>query len=157
MGVLRGRLTDSADRIAGVVIALFGVWFLWQAAILREGPGYAAVGPRVFPIIVGFGILASGVALAIFPPPETEAEAEVEARPDWRTLAGAMAILAGYVVLFQPLGFVVASTAFIGASSWNLGSTHWRRDLAAGLATSVAAYLVFTSFLGLELPAGPLP
>lgn len=143
MDVLRGRLADSADRLAGATIGVFGAWFLWQAAILREGPGYAAVGPRVFPVIVGLGILASGLALGASPTRRPEAESDIGPERDWRTLAGAAAILAGYIVLFQPLGFVVASTLFLAASSWNLGSRSLRRDMVAGLLTSAAAYLVF--------------
>ena len=58
-------LGRHADTIAGGLIALFGAWFLWEATILREGPGYVAVGPRVFPLIVGAGLLLSGMAVLL--------------------------------------------------------------------------------------------
>ena len=154
----RARLGVAPDRLAGVVIVVFGAWFLWQAATLREGPGYAAIGPRAFPLLVGVGILGSGIALAAAPPRHTEPSDEDALPPvDYRTLLGAGAILAGYVILFAPVGFILASTAFVVASSWNLGSRSVGRDLAAGFATSLVAYVVFTRLLGLELPGGPLP
>lgn len=155
--VLRGRLADSADRLAGATIGVFGAWFLWQAAILREGPGYAAVGPVCSRLSSASASWRAGWHLGVSPTRRPEAESDVEPERDWRTLAGAAAILAGYVVLFQPLGFVVASTLFLAANSWNLGSRSFRRDIVAGPLTSAAAYLVFTYLLGLELPAGPLP
>lgn len=62
----------GADRLAGAAITLLGVWFLWQAFGMPERPGAGAVGPRVFPIIVGLGILASGIALLLSRPERDE-------------------------------------------------------------------------------------
>jgi putative tricarboxylic transport membrane protein len=153
----------APDCLGGGVIVLFGVWCLWQATLLREGPGYAAVGPRVFPLLVSGGILLSGMALILShhdAPSAVAVESVVadteDAPADWPTLIGAAGMLAGYLLLFQVLGFVFASTAFLVGCSWVLGSRSPIRDLAAGLGTSLIAYLVFTRLLGLELPAGPL-
>jgi putative tricarboxylic transport membrane protein len=157
----------NADVLAGIGIVVLGAWFLWQALILREGPGYAAVGPRVFPVVVGLGLLLSGLAISItaawalrrlgaagtMAPP---IEGETAEPTDWRTLIAEAAVLAGYVALFLPLGFILASTAFLVASARILGSRSPLRDLASGLGLSIVAYLVFTRLLGLELPAGLL-
>jgi putative tricarboxylic transport membrane protein len=155
------RVVKSPDAIAGAAIALFACWFLWQATALREGPGYAAVGPRVFPVIVGTGFLVSGLALLLSGlggarRPETDAAAEGEAPTDWSTLLAMAGLLALYVVLFRPLGFILTSAAFLLAGAWVLGSRAWARDLAAGAMVSIATYMVFARLLGLELPAGPL-
>ena len=179
---LRTRL--SPDRLAGVLIAVLGAWILWQAFALQVGPGHAAVGPRVFPIIVGLGILASGVALALSRPQHTpeavpgevggvaanalehdalehgaghaEAEAAAEEPIDWATLGWMAALLAVYIAAYIPLGFPIASALFLIAGARVLGSRAWLRDLIAGVVVSLAAYVVFTSLLGLELPGGSL-
>jgi putative tricarboxylic transport membrane protein len=177
------RSSLSSDLVAGLAIALFGAWFLWQGTLLRAGPGYAAIGPRVFPLIVGAGLLGSGLAIllgALAAPrermapapagerasggPDRAAGRAAEAGPaeepayetDWRTLLGVAALLAAYVLLFRPLGFILTSAAFLPAGARILGSDLWRRDLLAGVLLSVATYAVFTFLLGLELPAGPL-
>jgi putative tricarboxylic transport membrane protein len=141
----------SPDRAAGVVITLVGAWFLWQAFQFREGPGYAAIGPRVFPAIVGLGLLASGAALAVFAAREPNSGLEL----DWRRLAMLAAALAVYVAMYLPLGFPLASLLFFVAGAWVLGSRALLRDAAAGLALVVVVFLVFTRLLGIPLPAGP--
>lgn len=189
-------LGRHADTIAGVLIALFGAWFLWEATLLREGPGYAAVGPRVFPLIVGTGLLVSGLAVLVGGlrhsrgggdvVPATSAasatgvadagtrgasavpvdraaddgdeqRASSEGLPtDWRTL-GLMAVaLAGLILLWRPLGFILTATLFLVAGARVLGSRSLIRDVVAGVLVSVGTYALFTRLLGLELPAGPL-
>ena len=159
------RRLASADRLAGLVIILFGAWFLWQATELRQGPGYAAVGPRVFPTVVGCGLLASGLALLlvrqrradeVLPADTDPAVREREPAADWPTLVLVVVLLAGYIVLFRPLGFVIASSLFLVGGAWALGSRAPLRDLVAGILLSVVVYAVFTRLLTLELPGGPI-
>ena len=157
------RILASPDRLAGLVVALFGAWFLWQANELGEGPGYAAVGPKVFPIIVGLGLLGSGLALlAAGSRAPTQAADGADAGDeaglpvDWPTLGGLAGLLAAYVLLFQPLGFLLTSALFLPAGAWVLGNRAHGRAVLAGVLLSVTVYLVFTRLLGLELPAGPL-
>ncbi len=161
------------DAVAALAVVLLGAWWLWQSNGLREGPGYAAVGPRTFPIIIAVGLLGGGAALALaavrgsrsdraaaIPADTTDVAAETEAEDaapsaDWPTLLATAGVLAVYLALFQPLGFVIASTALMAAGARVLGSRAWRRDLLSGLAVSLVTFLIFTRLLGLELPTGP--
>ncbi|MBA2449689.1 MAG: tripartite tricarboxylate transporter TctB family protein [Chloroflexi bacterium] len=174
------RSARFAEVLAAGVVVLLGVWTLWQAMELRQGPGYAAVGPRIFPMVVGVGFLVAGAALLLgglrrgdpalapAPPPAslakptaTSADDALDEDPsaaptDWPTLAGVAALLAGYVALFLPLGFIISSALLLVGGARVLGSRSPIRDIAAGVLVSLAAYLVFTRLLGLELPPGPL-
>ena len=143
----------NAERAAGALIGLFGAWFLWQALQFREGPGFAAVGPRLFPVLVGIGLIASGLAVAIF---ARSSEPNAEAEADWRTLLLIAAVLAVYLALYMPLGFPLASIAFFVAAAWALGSRAPLRDVLSGVVLVVVVYLLFTRLLGIDLPAGPL-
>ncbi len=62
---MKASSQQLADGIAGLAIVAFGAWFLWQATSLRAGPGYAAVGPKTFPIIVGLVLLGSGLGVLL--------------------------------------------------------------------------------------------
>lgn len=158
----------TPTRIVGVVIVVFGAWLLWQAVGLREGPGYAAVGPKTFPIIVGVGIILSGLGIVLARSNTTDsAESVVDGggtavsddapeRHDWRTLALFATLLALYIAFFLPLGFVACATLLFVAGAWVLGSRSWIRDFAAGVSVSLVTYVVFTALLGLDLPTGPL-
>ena len=145
---------------AGLVVALLGAWFFTQATQLRAGPGYAAVGPRVFPMMVGGGLVAAGLGVLLGQLRSRRAAVEVPEElavpPDWVTLGTVAALLAAYVALFEPLGFVLSSAVFLPACAWALGSRSPVRDILAGVGVAVVAYVVFTWLLGLELPEGPL-
>jgi putative tricarboxylic transport membrane protein len=151
------------ERVVGAAIALFGGWFLWQAGSLREGPGYAAIGPRVFPVIVGLGLLLSGLALLLqrgsvgVGVVDREDSAGDSVEPIvWPSLTQVAALLAAYVVAFLPLGFIVSSTIFVVGGARVLGSQRWVRDLTVAVLLSAMSYGVFTFLLGLDLPGGPL-
>jgi putative tricarboxylic transport membrane protein len=153
--------TPIAEPLAGAAIVVLGGWVLWHAYGLREGPGYAAIGPRVFPVIVGAGFLASGLAVLASGwrsrrPAASDEPHEQETALDWSTLAAMGALLAVYILLFAPLGFIVSSAAFLIAGAWALGSRSQVRDLIVGILLSGLTYVVFTRLLGLELPEGPL-
>lgn len=153
----------TVERVTALAIIVLGAWFIWQATELRQGPGYAAVGPRVFPTIVGCGLLGSGLALlltargrdgtAVAGAPD-DGDGTVAA--DWRTLLGIAALLAAYVLLFHRIGFVIASALFLAGGAWTLGSRTPLRDLLIGLLLSLLVYAVFTQLLTLDVPAGPI-
>ena len=168
---MKASSQQLADGIAGLAIVLFSAWFLWQATTLRAGPGYAAVGPKTFPIIVGLVLLGSGLGVLLglwrdgrreVPPTEAEGpDAEVVegaegVGTDWPTLLGVAGLLAAYIALYKALGFILASIVLLPAGARVLGSRAPLRDLLAGVGLSLAIYVVFTRLLGLELPAGPL-
>jgi putative tricarboxylic transport membrane protein len=153
----------AAELLIGAAIVAVGGWVLWQAFGMREGPGYAAVGPRIFPIIVGVGFALSGLAVVasagrawLMQPSNRNADSEPADPADWSTLAAIAVLLAVYVLLFPSLGFIIASAAFLVAGAWALGSRSPLRDAAAGVLLSGITYVVFTRLLGLELPEGPL-
>ena len=64
--------------------------------------------------------------------------------------------LAGLIVLWRPLGFILTAALFLVAGAWVLGSRSPIRDILAGVLVAVGTYALFTRLLGLELPTGPL-
>ncbi len=75
---------------------------------------------------------------------------------DWPTLLSVAGLLAAYIALYKPLGFILASIVLLPAGARVLGSRAPLRDVITGVALTLAIYFIFTRLLGLELPAGPL-
>lgn len=65
-------------------------------------------------------------------------------------------MLLAYAELFEPLGFVIATTLFEPFLARLLRAS-WLRSAAFGVATGVVGYLLCAGLLNLNLPAGPLP
>lgn len=149
------------ELLLGLGVALLGLFVLIETQAIPVSPAYARVGPRVFPTLVGAVTLAVGLALALQVwrargrPPGPRAE---PAQPPvaWR---GPALITAGLLLqglLFEPAGFVLASTLLVVLVGAGFGSRRWIRDLAVGLVLSVVAFEGFTRGLALSLPAGVL-
>jgi putative tricarboxylic transport membrane protein len=159
---------DHARRSASaIVVALaavgLGGFVIQQALSGTQEPSYATVGPGVFPLIIGAGLVAVGLGLL----PQALAGAW---RVTWIETSNAdakaaapsplaMVLLIGIalvlnVVLMQPAGFVLASTALFVCVTRAFGSRRLALDAALGLLCTGAIYVVFTRGLGLSLPAG---
>jgi putative tricarboxylic transport membrane protein len=153
MASIRGlRLGEAV--LAAFVLAL-GVFVAVETAMLRGGPGYAAIGPKLFPWLVAAGLLLVGLALLY------EARAGAVAQPAGfqLDLPPAVAVTAGLVlqmVLMKPAGFVIASAALFVAVAYAFGSRRLALNAAVGLVLCAVTYVAFTRGLGLVLPAGLL-
>jgi putative tricarboxylic transport membrane protein len=150
---MRGlRLGEAV--VAGFIL-LLGLYVAVETAMLRTGPGYAAIGPKLFPWLVAAGLLVVGVALLY------EARAGAVAQPAGfdLDLPPAVAVTAGLVlqmVLMKPAGFVIATAVLFVAVAYALGSRRIVLNTAVGLVLCAVTYLAFTRGLGLALPAGAL-
>jgi putative tricarboxylic transport membrane protein len=150
---MRGlRLGEAV--LAGFVL-LLGLFVAVETALLRIGPGYAAIGPKLFPWLVAAGLLLVGGALLY------EARAGAVAHPAGfeLDLPPALAVTAGLVlqmILMRPAGFVLASTVLFVAVSHAFGSRRLALNVAVGVVLCLVTYVGFRWGLGLILPAGVL-
>ena len=143
------------EAILAAFVLLLGAFVAVETAMLRAGPGYSAIGPKLFPWLVAAGLLLVGLALL------HEARAGAVAQPAGfeLDLPPPLAVTAGLVlqmVLMKPAGFVVASAVLFVAVAYALGSRRFVLNAAVGLVLCAATYVAFTRGLGLVLPAGVL-
>ena len=151
--------TARGLRLGEAILAVFvlglGLFVAVETALLRTGPGYAAIGPKLFPWLVAAGLLVVGAALLY------EARAGAVAHPAGfdLDLPPPLMVSAGLVLqmlLMRPAGFVLATTVLFVAVTRALGSRRLVLDLAVGFVLCLAAYVAFRWGLGLILPAGVL-
>jgi putative tricarboxylic transport membrane protein len=143
------------EAVLAAFILVLGAFVAVETALLRTGPGYAAIGPKLFPWLVAAGLLLVGIALL------HEARAGAAAHPAGfdLDLPPALAVTVGLVlqmVLIRPAGFVVATAVLFVAVAYALGSRRFALNAAVGLVLCAVTYVVFTRGLGLVLPAGVL-
>jgi putative tricarboxylic transport membrane protein len=102
-----------------------------------------------YPYVVGLGLLMSLVWLAL--KRRSEPSRPLEPIDSRGVIATALLILA-YVLLFERIGYVVATSAMIFCTARILNSRNWRRDAIASVIVSGAAYFVFETLLKKGLP-----
>jgi putative tricarboxylic transport membrane protein len=158
-----------SDRFTGLFLIALGGVSAYGGSRLPPVPGQQ-VGPNVFPMVVGAGLIVCGalIALGIGRHFEDEAEADLAAHsaPEasrsatgwWRGLMGLVppGLLLFYVFAVDRLGFLVTAAAIVLTASLALGA---RLRLAVPLAIGAPLFvhLVFSKLLRVPLPPGLVP
>jgi putative tricarboxylic transport membrane protein len=143
------------EALLAAAVLLLGVFLAVETAWLRTGPGYAAVGPKLFPWLVAAGLVLIGVTL-LREARSGEVEHPVGFDLDLPPLLLVTAGLVAQMLLMRLAGFVIASSLLFVAVARAFGSRRLLRDAAIGVVLCAVVYLAFTRGLGLTLPAGPL-
>lgn len=153
--------------IGGVLLAL-GLGICIGTFSVGALPGQDSLGPRLFPVLIGGGLIILGLANAWHgwvvmragaPIPETAlipgTEAELVHEPgDWPTLLWVVAGLCVGAAGYKLIGFVPSAWAVFALTARGFAG-HWsKRDAVIGLIVVLIAFIGFTRGLGLPLPIG---
>lgn len=158
-----GKAVDRAQYLVVAVCVLVGAFLVYSALTLPGG--YAKVdpvGPKLFPMVVGVGLLVLAAILALAIPRGSKGEADAGEdidpdRPsDWRTVGLLVAIFIATILLVNPLGWTITSALMFAGSATVLGSKHHVRNIVIGVVLGVGSFYAFYSGLGIPLPAGVL-
>ncbi len=155
------RTIDRSQFVLAAVLAAVGLYTIIDARGLTVGFG-DPVGPRVFPYLIGSGMLVLAALLAVATARGDVAEAEagedvdLTAPPDWVTVGKLAGIFVLALVLVNLLGWAVVGALFFAGSAWALGSRTLLRDLVAGAVLSVSSWYFFYVGLGIQLTPGIL-
>jgi putative tricarboxylic transport membrane protein len=154
---------DYAQYLVCVVCVLVGAFLIYNALSLPGG--YAKVdpvGPRLFPLVIGGGLLLMAVILAIAIPRGYKGEADAgedidpDMPSDWRTVGLLVGLFVLTILLVVPLGWAITGALLFAGAATILGSHHYLRNILIGAVLSVGSFYAFYSGLGIPLPAGIL-
>lgn len=146
MRVLGDRLIGVAGLLVGLSAAAEG-WRLPAATETGES------GTRLFPLLLGGIIALLSALVAMWPAPDPASAPDPAGQS---RLWGTVAVLVGYAVAFERLGFPVATPLALGAMLASYGERRWAVLVAVSLGVTAATYLVFARWLGAPLPLGIL-
>ena len=138
------------DRVFGVLTILLSIFYIFSAYIIEESFISDPVGPKKFPYIVAFFLIASSLFLIVKP----------DIKPKWPQFGKIIEILVTALILviyaiFLPIIGFVFSTFFASSFiSWRLGAK-LSSAFVAGAIISVSIFILFRKVLGLSLATGP--
>lgn len=148
------------DVVIGAILLAVALWYGLEAQGFR--PGRAGdPGAGMFPTILAFllGALALwmiGTALLKGPPAPRGAEARATARAGFWRAAAAAVLTVGFVLVFEWLGYILATALYAGAIALLFRPRAPHVALAAALAAVGFLYLLFEMLLNARLPWGLL-
>lgn len=155
-----------SDRITGSFLVLLGALAFWGGSRLPGVPGQD-VGPAVFPMVIGAGLVLCGTLIALgigrsFEAPDAD---EAYATPGLAGRLGRFAPLAAlvppalllfYVLAAERLGFLPTAAIMVLCCALALGAS-WRLAIGLALTAPPGVHLMFYKLLRVPLPEGLLP
>jgi putative tricarboxylic transport membrane protein len=157
------RTVDRAQYVVCAVLVAVGAFLIYDALSLPGGFAKVdPVGPKLFPMIIGMGLLVTAIILAIAIPRGSKGEADAgedidpELPSDWRTVGLLVAIFVATILLVNPLGWAITGALMFAGCATVLGSRHYIRNIVIGAVLSVGSFYAFYSGLGIPLSAGIL-
>lgn len=134
--------------MAALVFAALMAWFGWG---LQAPFSYEPVGPRAFPMLLAAIIALCGAWLAF--------KGRGQAEPNPPGANGRIALMVVYcflyALLFETLGFIVATTAMTILVGRLFGGA-WVKVAVGGVVMSILFFLLFDRALDVVLPLGIL-
>ena len=139
------------DRVLAVSLFVLSSGYLGLTFLIPEpSGGYAAVGPRAFPIVIGIGLICCSLWIGL-----TEARSLATPIPlDWRLFALSALTFLAYILLLEPVGYLLATVGLITLESRLLGSRDWFRNVTVSVVITASVYGVFNLLLDIRLPEG---
>ncbi|HXH80255.1 tripartite tricarboxylate transporter TctB family protein [Nocardioides sp.] len=155
-------VVDSAQYGMAAFLAVAGASIAYNGTQMRSSASKDFLPPSTFAYVVGAALLVLSVLLAVAtargdtPDAEDGEDVDLAGGSDVRTLVLLVAVLSVNVFLIEPLGWPVTGAILFTGAAWVLGSRHWVRDIAIGVALSFGTFYAFYLGLGVPLPAGIL-
>lgn len=158
-----------SDRFTGLFLVALGGLAAYGGSRLPPVPGQQ-IGPNVFPMVVGAGLVLCGalIALGIGKHFQEEAEADLAAHSSegepppssvwWRGLLALVppGLLLFYVLVADRLGFLLTAAIIVFTAATALGA-RVRLALPLAIGAPLFVHLVFSKLLRVPLPLGLIP
>ena len=148
-----------ANRILGIACLLLGAAMAWTSRSYAAEISYEPVGPRAFPLLLAaiFALIGAWLLVTSGSGAAEAATATASAKPQHNLVAVAMCAVAVlvYGALFQPLGFVLATTLMAVPVCKAFGGT-LKGGLLGGLGLGFGLFFLFDKVLDVILPTGVL-
>ena len=137
-------------RLLAASVFAFGTVYLALTFLIPEpSGGYAAVGPRAFPIMIGIGLIGCSIWIGSG---KVRSSPVSKIQVNWRLFVFSAVTFLTYILLLDSIGYVFATVGFITLESRLLGSRSWLRNLTVGCVITALVYAIFSALLGIPLP-----
>ena len=166
-----GRRAGRAGLVFPMLMVALATYLLVGQLSMQITPDLDPPGPRFFPAIViaALYILAALLTISLLRSPQPPVEdVDIETRgavhprsstsdswfSDWPRLAWAVGGFAGFILLLEPAGWIIAGATLFWSTTKALDSRHPIRDIAVSFVFSSVLYLIFAGLLSVNLPSG---
>ena len=148
------------ELLISLALLALGLFVLGETRGIAEQESYAGVGPRLFPYVIGAGLVLIGGWLSWHAMSggwrDVPLDQEQHETPDWLAFGTISAGIILHMVLIGWAGFILAGILLFVLIARGFGSRKIVRDALISAALLVVAFYIFVGALGLSLPKGLL-
>jgi putative tricarboxylic transport membrane protein len=164
---------EWAEIVVAIVLFATGLFVAIGTATM-EVIGDSEPGPQFFPTIIAVVLFGTAIGITIrtvravrAAQADTADDAAVDGvatdgaaaseavpRTDWRTLGVVVGVFVAFIVVLEPLGWLISAAGLFWAVSCALGAKNPLRVLAIAFIFSALVQIAFSLGLGLTLPSG---
>lgn len=147
------------DRVGGLIWTVLGILICIGSVKLRLG-NFHKPGPGFMPFLSGvllglFGlILMFSTLLKRLEEEEEIKDRKIWVKGNWKNFLFSLSALFGYVLLLEPIGFILTTFLFLFFLIKIIEPKGWLMPLIISGATVTSSYLIFTLWLKLQFPKG---
>ena len=138
-----------SERLFGALLLAFSIAGIWLGWDLQAPISYEPIGPKAFPLLVLSLLAACAVALLF----DKRGGTTWPPRHVLMRIGLLFIVLLGYALLFERLGFIVATALATMPIARAFGGT-WRQAALAGAGLGLGLFVLFDKLLDVVLPAG---
>lgn len=148
-------MSRTFDRYASIIFLLIGVFFITESRKIAATSYGSNVGPDIFPI--GLGILLILLSIKLFiETAKNKQESRGGEKPDYKRFFIIFAAAILYIVLLEPLGYVITTFLFLLIGFQVLERGGWLKSIVIAAAFSFGVYYIFVGLLQGSLPGFPV-
>lgn len=158
---------EWAEIVVAIVLFATGL-FVAIGTVTMEVIGDSEPGPQFFPTIIATVLFATAIGVTVrtvravraaqADAHDGTAAAAATSDPvphtDWRTLGVVVGVFVAFIVLLEPLGWLISAAGLFWAVCCALGAKNPLRVLAVAFIFSALVQIAFSLGLGLTLPSG---
>jgi len=144
----------SANKKIAVFLAILAFSYIIASIRLPAYP-YVPVDSDAVPISLGFILLI--LSILLFFVKDNHQRDKKLPKKEIAVILIALGFVLVYIMLFEIVGFVIATALFILTTSRFLGYRNWLSNVIVSISVPLVIYLLFTQFLKIQLPQGLLP
>lgn len=144
------------DTVLGLLVMALAAAFFGYTFTFPAMPGQPH-GPALFPRVIGAGVFACGLVIAVrgwrSGAPWLEVDAGLRNASGWARLLAMPLAVVFYLVAAERLGFLPTAALIVAVLAWWMGVKPWSAALL-GVVTSGVMHWFFASLMRVPLPRG---
>lgn len=143
------------DFVASLVFMLIGLFFTLASTRLADNVIGGAVTPATFPRAFGVVLMVLSVLLLVETVKSVEKVKPAAGMVYYLRFFIIATAMAGYIVLIEPLGFVISSFLFLLVTFQAMKRGQWLKSVLIAAGFALVVHFVFIRLLEASVPSWP--